>query len=212
MEGPMKISKNSTWKDWSYAIKQEYEKLEKLGYTHISLVGSSTGAPLILEMVSSGYLDSHTHPKNIFLVDPIVVSSIKIQSIAGLIGPMLGYVEAETEGDEVNYWYTYRPQETVRELNALMKKVRKDLEKGIQLPPNTYLKSYHSKLDPTANSASTVLIYKGVNSDNQNNIEAEIMDSEIHVFTRLSLREGLTQKDIANQQKAFEEMAAKLSK
>ncbi len=204
--------KNSTWKDWSQAIKREYEKLEELGYTKISLVGSSTGGPLILELVSSGYFESHTNPKYIFLIDPIIVSSIKIQSIAGLIGPMLGYVEAENSGDEVKYWYTYRPQETVRELNALMKAVRKDLEKGITLPSNTYLKSFHSDKDPTANSASTVLIYKGVTSSNGNHIDAEIIDSEIHVFTRLALREGITQKDIANQQKAFEEMATKLSK
>ena len=188
----------------------EYEKLERLGYSKISLVGSSTGGPLLLEMVSSNYFNGHINPKNIFLIDPIVVSSIKVQSIAGLIGPMLGYVEANNTGDEVKYWYTYRPHETVSELNALMKKVRKDLESGITLPQGTYLKSFHSSHDPTANSASTVLIYKGITSYNGDHIDVEIMDSEIHVFTRLALRENVTSLDQQNQLKAFTEMAGKL--
>jgi carboxylesterase len=41
--------KASTWQDWSSAIKREYEKLEALGYTKISIVGSSTGGTLLLE-------------------------------------------------------------------------------------------------------------------------------------------------------------------
>jgi carboxylesterase len=40
--------KASTWQDWSSAIKREYEKLEALGYTKISIVGSSTGGTLLL--------------------------------------------------------------------------------------------------------------------------------------------------------------------
>jgi carboxylesterase len=65
--------KASTWQDWSSSIKREYEKLEALGYTKISIVGSSTGGTLLLELVSSGYFNSHLHPTNLFLVDAIVV-------------------------------------------------------------------------------------------------------------------------------------------
>jgi carboxylesterase len=45
------------------APKREYEKLEALGYTKISIVGSSTGGTLLLELVSSGYFNSHLHPQ-----------------------------------------------------------------------------------------------------------------------------------------------------
>lgn len=202
--------KASTWHDWSKAIKEEYQKLEELGYTNISLVGSSTGGPLLVELISSGYFNTHTNPQNIFMIDPIVVSSNKLQSIAGVVGPMLGYVEAENTGDEKKYWYTFRPQETIQELNNLMTAVRKDLESGITLPSGTYCKVYHSKNDPTANSASTVLLYKGLKTSAGNNIKAEIMDSKIHVFTRLELRTDLTNQDYLNQAHAFSEMATRL--
>jgi carboxylesterase len=92
-----------------------------------------------------------------------------------------------------------------------MKQVRKDLESGIRLPEGTYLKSYHSNHDPTANSASTVLIYKGVGTYSGGKIDVQIMESEIHVFTRLLLREGVTSKDYQNQLFAFEEMAYRLN-
>lgn len=203
--------KSSTWKDWRSAITEEYEKLEALGYTKISLVGSSTGGPLLLEMVSSGYFDTHTPPKNIFLIDPIVVSSTKLQSIAGIVGPMLGYVSADTKGEEKKYWYSFRPQETIRELNAVMDVVKMDLQKGFSLPTGTYLKSFHSKNDPTASSTSTVLIYKGLTTSSGNPIDVEIMESDIHVFTRLNLRRtSLTELQIANQEHAFNEMKNRL--
>lgn len=199
--------KESTWRDWSKAIKREYEALEDLGYTKISLAGSSTGGPLILELVSSGYFQSHVNPKNIFLVDPIVVSAIKAQSVAEIIGPMMGYVKGEIVGDEKNYWYTYRPHETVTQLNTLMRDLRKDLERGFNLPRDTYLKSYHCIHDPTASSASTVLIHKGLKTYNGNEIDVEMIPLDIHVFTRLELRENVTSEQREYQQKAFTEMA-----
>jgi carboxylesterase len=57
--------KASTWQDWSAAITREYEKLVALGYTKISMVGSSTET-LILQLVSSGYFNSRQHPKIYF--------------------------------------------------------------------------------------------------------------------------------------------------
>lgn len=203
--------KEASWEDWKASIIEEYEKLEQLGYQKISLVGSSTGATLILELLSTDYFDTHIPPQNVFCIDPIVVSSIKIQSIAGIIGPMLGYVESSVEGNETQYWYKFRPHETVSELNYVMKRVQKRLENGIVLPPATYMKVYHSKNDPTASSTSTVLIYKGTRTSQNGSIDVEVMDSDIHVFTRLALRDEVNSKMLSNQQHAFLEMANRLN-
>lgn len=203
--------KASTWQDWSAAIKREYEKLIALGYTKISLVGSSTGGTLILELVSSGYFNSHQHPKNLFLIDPIVVSSNKLQSIAGIVGPMLVYVETDQSADENKYWYRFRPFETINELNEVMKVVRKDLEDGATLPTGTYLKIFHSLHDPVASTTSSVLIYRGLKTSTGNNIDVQLMNSDIHVFTRLSLRSGVTTLQYENQLDAFKQMASRLN-
>lgn len=203
--------KASTWKDWSASIKKEYSKLTEMGYTNISLVGSSTGGTLLLELVSSSYFNSVQSPKHIFLVDPILVASNKLQSIVGIVGPMLGYVEADLTSEESKYWYTFRPQETIQELNEVMRLVRKELEDGIKLPSETNLKVFHSIHDPVASSTSSVLIYKGLKTNEGNPIEVELMDSDIHVFTRLSLRSNVTALEIENQQSAFQQMATKLT-
>ena len=206
----MKILKNTTWEGWRDSAMIEYNKLVALGYTKISFVGSSTGGCLVLELIRSGAFDGTIKPKNLFMVDPIVVSSIKVQSIAGIIGPMLVYVETDQTPDEDQYWYRFRPQETINELNELMETVRKDLERGLTAPQGTYVKVFHSEYDPTASSTSSVLIYKGLQLHNGEKIKVAMMNSDIHVFTRLDLRSNVTQQQRNNQLSAFNQMAAKL--
>ncbi|WP_395050520.1 alpha/beta hydrolase [Flavobacterium sp.] len=203
--------KASKWEDWRSAITDEYEKLIELGYTKISVAGSSTGGTLILELVKSGYFNSHLHPKNLFLIDPIVVASSKLQSTVGIIGPMLVYVEADQSAQENKYWYRFRPYETINELNDVMKTVRKGLEDGMTLPTGTYLKAFHSLHDPVASTTSTVLIYKGLKTSIGTHIDVQLMDSDIHVFTRLNLRSNITALQHANQLDAFNQIVNKLN-
>jgi carboxylesterase len=203
--------KASKWEDWRSAITREYEKLIALGYTKISIAGSSTGGTLILELVKSGYFNTHLAPKNLFLIDPIVVSSNKLQSIAGIIGPMIVYVETDQTAAENKYWYRFRPQETINELNDVMKSVRKGLENGFTLPSGTYLKVFHSLHDPVASTTSTVLIYKGLKTSTGAPIDVQLMDSDIHVFTRLSLRSNVTPLQYANQLDAFNQIVNRLN-
>lgn len=203
--------KASKWEDWRSAITDEYEKLIALGYTKISIAGSSTGGTLILELVKSGYFNSHLHPKNLFLIDPIVVASSKLQSITGIVGPMLVYVESNQSAEENKYWYRFRPYQTINELNDVMKTVRNGLEDGMTLPSGTYLKVFHSLHDPVASTTSTVLIYKGLKTSTGAPIDVQLMDSDIHVFTRLSLRSNVTALQKANQLDAFTQIANKLN-
>ena len=202
--------KAASWEDWGESIKLEYETLAALGYEKISLVGSSAGATLLLEMIQSDYFDTRLAPKNIFFIDPIVVPSVKLQSIAGIVGPMLVYVENDQSQEYDQHWYHFRPFETINELNELMDIVRKGLEDGFSLPEDTYMKVFHSRHDPTANSLSTVLIYRGLTDSKGDNIDVQIMESSIHVFTRLKLEGGATPLNFANQEDAFSQMAEKL--
>lgn len=202
--------KASTWQDWIKPIMQEYEKLLALGYTKISLVGSSTGGALLLELLSNSYFENKIAPKNIFLVDAIVVPTIKIQSIAGLVGPMLVYVETDQTAVEDSFWYRFRPHETVNELNKLIANVRQKLENGITASSGTQVHVFQSKYDPTSSATGAVLVYKGLKHKDGTRIKVDIMDSDIHVFTRLSLRPEMKQKYIDNQLFAFSQMSQML--
>lgn len=199
--------KASTWQDWQSSIKEEYERLIDAGYTNIHFVGSSTSCTLMMEMVASGYFKNKITPKNILLVDPIVIPSSKILSLIGILGPVLGYVDSGNTPEEIPYWYSYRPQETLQELQEVINVVREDLEKGIKLPAGMNLKVYKSKQDPTADPVSAVLIYKGIETASGDKIELEMVDSKLHVFTRLHLRDDVSAKDISNQQGAFSDIA-----
>jgi carboxylesterase len=71
-----------------------------------------------------------------------VVPSVKLQSVVGLIGPML-VLQVETRLlKRINIGIDLEPQETITELNNVMKVVRKDLEDGVKLPTDTYLKYF----------------------------------------------------------------------
>lgn len=197
--------KNSTWKDWQLPILNEYNALKAKGYTNINFAGSSTACALMLDMIKNGDIGDN-EMKNIFLVDPIVIPSDKIMTIVGLVGPMLGYFEATNTATEDNYWYHFRPQETVNQLLDLIDNVRKDLQKGFNLPVGTKLKVYKSMKDDTADAVSAVLLYKGLKNSDGSNIHIQMIDSDLHVVTRLEGRDTITQKDIDIQKQVFDDI------
>ena len=183
--------KNATWQDWQKSIKDEYERLVNVGYKNINLIGSSTACPLFLNLVKSGYFNDKIRPTTVLMIDPIVIASSKSLSLIRLLGPMIGYVESDLSEIEKKYWYTYRPQETLQELQNLLNQTRKDLEDGITMPDKSILFIYKSKKDKVAEPVGAVMIYNGINGYK----DVQILDSEIHVVTRLDGRNNVTQKD-----------------
>ncbi len=197
--------KNSGWEDWQEPIMTEYNALRAKGYTNISFAGSSTACPLVLDLIKKGKIGENGM-KHIFLVDPIVVPSDKLLTIIGLVGPMLGYLETSMTTEEEGHWYHFRPQETLKQLLDLTDKVRKDLQKGFKLPSGTRLKIYKSIKDPSADPVSAVLIYKGLKNSDGSNVDIEMLDSELHVVTRLTGRENVTQHDRDIQKYVFDDI------
>jgi carboxylesterase len=202
--------RKSTWQDWQRAITEEYSRLVQAGYKNISLLGSSASGALLLELLSSGYFNGKTIPGQVLLIDPIVIPSNKSLSLVPVLGPMLGYVETEQTAAEDRVFYHYRPEETLRELQSLLNEVRKDLQKGIGLPPGCAMKVYKSKKDASADPVSAVLIYKGVKTSAGHKIAVEMVDSELHVFTRLDLL-NTTARDKGNQEAAFRNIVDRVS-
>lgn len=201
--------KNSNWKDWQAAITEEYNRLVQAGYQNIHLLGSSTSGALFLELIAAKYFDNRIPPGQILLIDPIVIPSNKTLSMIHIFGPMLGYVEEEQSSEEDKVYYRFRPQETLRELQNLLNKVRKDLEKGVVLPQGSSLKVYKSIQDPTADPVSAVLIYKGLKKADGSPVEVEMIDSGLHVFTRLELRNP-SNKDRQMQMAVFNDIISRV--
>jgi carboxylesterase len=55
---------------------------------------------------------------------------------------MIVFTEVDQTTAENKFWYRFRPQETINELNVM--KVVQRFEAGVQLPTGTYLKEFHS--------------------------------------------------------------------
>lgn len=202
--------KSSSWENWQSSIIEEYTKLSNKGFRNIYLAGSSTGAPLIIQLFKTGFFDNYTKPKGVFLIDPIIVSSNKTLTLVGLLGPVLGYTTVSLDSGEQGKWYVYRPQETLKQLMELIDLTRMDLQSGITLPIGTYMKVYKSIVDETADPVSAVLIYNGMRTASGGNIDVEMIDSKIHVFTRLKGRNGVQNSDVMKQQLTFRDIESKV--
>lgn len=197
--------KKSTWEDWQEPIMTEYNALCDKGYTNINFAGASTACPLVMDLIKKGKIGENGM-KHIFLVDPIVVPSYKMLTIIGVMGPMMGYLEATNTPAEEGHYYHFRPQETMKQLMDLTQIIRKDLQKGYNLPSGTGMKVYKSIHDPVAEAVSAVLIYKGLKNSDGSNIDIEMIDSDLHVVTRLAGRDDIMQHDRDIQTHVFDDM------
>ncbi|MBN1761018.1 MAG: hypothetical protein JW863_22005 [Chitinispirillaceae bacterium] len=198
----------STWEDWQAPIMEEYDTLVKLGFTRISMAGSSTGASLVLELISRRAFDDRpVLPREFFLIDPIVVPSDKLLHLVSVAGPVLGNSPRDIDNDlKKRHWYTNRPASTLAELNELIELLRGRLEKGFSLPEDSRLKCYKVKVDDSADPVTALLIYKGLTTAGGAKIDVEMIDSEYHVFTQLATRTDATEHDYILQRRAFTEM------
>lgn len=199
--------KKATWQDWQKPIINEYNRLVNIGFKNISLSGSSTAGPLILNLLYTNAFPPANLPKHIIFIDPIVIASSKLLSMIDLVGPAIGFVETNLDPKEQGHYYQYRPQESLNELQNLLNITRKKLEEGITLPQSVKLIVYKSKKDPSADPFSAVLLYKGVSTSDGKNIDVRMVDSQLHVFTYLQGRKYYTPKDKELQLKTFREIA-----
>jgi carboxylesterase len=200
----------STYVDWEESIIDEYSLLREEGYTNINFAASSTSCTLLLDLIKRGIFKNTTSTIHIFMVDPIVIPSDKFLPLIGVLGPVLGYVTANNAPGEEKYYYHYRPEETLKQLQDVLTVVRNELQEGITLPANIYLKVYKSIKDPTADPVSAVLIYDGVKTNDGNRIGVDLINSNLHVFTRLSLVPNVTALDRQNQIYAFTDITTKI--
>jgi carboxylesterase len=94
----------------------------------------------------------------------------------------------------------------LKQLLDLTNKTRKDLQVGFKLPSGSKMKVYKSIKDPSADAVSAVLIYKGLKNSDGSNIDVEMLESDLHVVTRLSGRDNITQHDRDIQTQVFNDM------
>jgi carboxylesterase len=201
--------KAASWQDWQAPILKEYNALVALGYSDINFACSSTGCPLLIDLINSNKLNVDSPPNDIVMIDPIVLSGNKSLSLVSIVGPIIGNVITEPTDAEKPYWYTTRPAEALEQLDEVINRVRHQLEDGVRLPQGTRCKVFKSERDPTADPVSALLLYKGLKKSDGSKIDIEMVDTDLHVFTRGAGRENWTTQDAQLQRRIFGEIVSR---
>jgi carboxylesterase len=202
---------SSNWQDWGRPILEEYDSLVAKGYKNISLAGASTGGALLLQYLAQGAFSKRQAPNEFFFIDPIVIPTAKLLSLANLVGPILGNIPDKGNAEENKHWYVNRPEEDLRQLYELINRVKNQLEDGFELPRTTKAKVFKSTKDGSADPIGAILIYKGLREAGGNHIDVKMVNSRLHVFTRLANRsETPSAADSLLQKAVFEEMIARV--
>lgn len=197
--------KTATWSDWQWPVIEEYNKLRSKGYTNIHIAASSTGGPLVLNMIRRRLIE--TGPLHqIFLIDPIIFPGNKQLSLIPGLKSLVPYAETTMEQGEGGFWYKYRPAEALIQLEKITREERKALEKGYTLPEGIRLKVYKSLHDNAVDPVSAAQLFKGLQHSDGSAIDIEMEESSLHVFTRLRGRNSYTAQDSLLQVKTFEDM------
>jgi len=205
--------RESTWRDWGQPILDEFEALRVQGYTNITLAGSSTGAALILEQLSRDRYTVTGAPRHFLFIDPIVVSTDKMLTLIPLLKHLVSHTTSDATEEERPHFYSIRPAAALAQLNDLIGRLRNRLEGGIRLPTMANAKVYKTARDATADPVSALLIYRGLERADGGAIDVEMLDSDLHVFTRLSGRNPamVTSADRELQARVFREIVARIS-
>ena len=202
--------KNSEWEDWGIPIMKEYEVLCEMGFTNISIAGSSTGGALMIEALTAGKFKNLPQPNNMFLIDPYIIPSNGIIYMIDVIGMVIKNSPNPTLNEERKaYWYYNRPAETLIELKELILLVQERLEPGFEIISNMNLIVYKAKDDGTAGVAGAYLIKDKVFYENGEKPIINIYDSDKHVLTRGALREEWSELDKELQMNIFNDMILK---
>jgi len=200
--------RSSTWEGWGKPILAEYDSLAKMGFKHISFACSSTGCALLMQYLSAGDFKKRPAPEWIFMIDPIVVPTAKILSLVDALGPILGNSPNKGDSIENQNWYVNRPEETLKQLYSLINVVKNRLEDGFRLPEGTQAMVRKSKHDNSADPVGALMIYKGMRESDGGHVDVQLVDSRLHVFTRLAARSSApSSADSALQLTTFREMA-----
>jgi carboxylesterase len=201
--------KSATWEDWQQPIIDEYNKLKNLGYQNINFAASSTGCPLVLNMIRTEKINTDKL-KHVFFIDPLVVPANKQLSLIPVIGVFIGYTTTTMEQGENGFWYKYEPQHALHQLEKFAKQEIKQIENGITLPSGVILKVYKSLKDGSVDPISAVQLQKGVKAYDGSPITVIMVESNLHVFTRLHGRNTISAADKDLQLKTFDEIHSEL--
>ncbi|MBI60362.1 hypothetical protein CL657_04010 [bacterium] len=195
----VKAFSESCWEDWLSPLCREYQRLVNLGFESIYLCGCSTGATLIIQGLLNNCFRPALPLKHIFLVDALVIPKEPLLYWLPVINYALYDQWLTLSSEEAPYWLPVRPKKALLQLLQLVKKTTHDLKQGISFASHINMSLFQSQEDPIIHPKSKEMLYHGLSALTSRSVHCFDIESDLHVFTRLSKRSSINPKDIDNQ-------------
>ncbi|PIQ26882.1 hypothetical protein COW36_15915 [bacterium (Candidatus Blackallbacteria) CG17_big_fil_post_rev_8_21_14_2_50_48_46] len=168
--------RKASWQDWQRPLEQELADLQRLGYPNQCVIASSTGCTLLLELLNRRCFPA---VKQLVLVAPLVEPREKTMRLAALARKAgVQAIANDFDPDWIACWYRELPLHAVHELDKLTRKLRRELKKGMVLPPDLEILIVQSRRDRVVDPHSASLIAQGLP---HNHLETLLLDSHWHL-------------------------------
>jgi carboxylesterase len=137
-----------TYEDWAEPIRIENARLAGLGWQRVTIVATSMGAALTLDLLARGELQPPPH--RLVLVSPLVeFADWRARFLPLFIRLGVRGSRVEWGGESAGHWYRTRPSAALQELKRLTDHNRAALARGIALPADAQVLVIHSDGDRT---------------------------------------------------------------
>lgn len=169
--------RQGTWQDWQAPLEAELRKLQQLGYQKQVVITTSTGATLLLELLSRCHFPAI---QKLVLVAPLVEPYERLMRLAGLAKKSRLIPSVPNTFDEswIGCWYRELPLSSIEQLDLLTRKVRNLLRRGLKLPTGLQILIVQSRHEVVVDRRSAFMIADGLR---QNHIELLMLDSHWHL-------------------------------
>jgi carboxylesterase len=142
----------TTWEDWYVSVEEGYNRLSA-NYSHVFVVGVSTGGSLALELAKH-----HAVAGVVTVGAPVNLRDSRVQ-YADKLAPFWRYTSRKVLPEEQGHYYPIMPSKSVVELNKMIAAVQTDL-KDVREP----ILIVQSERDGTVDPSSAQILFDRVGS------------------------------------------------
>lgn len=168
--------RTASWQDWQAPLEQELAGLQRLGYANQTVIATSTGCALLLELLSRRAFPAI---KKLVLIAPLVMPREKLVKHVGWARKAgVAAVANDFEPDWIRCWYRELPLHAVEQLYLLCQALQGILKRGLRLPSDLEILIVQSRGDRVVDPQSAALLAETLK---HNQVEMLWLDSRWHL-------------------------------
>lgn len=152
--------RRARWQDWQAPLEQELVALQRLGYAQQTVIATSTGCALLLELLSRRAFPAI---QKLVLIAPLVQPREKlVKWVSWARKAGVQAVANDFEPDWIRCWYRELPLHAVEQLNLLCSELQGILKRGLRLPADLEILIVQSRGDRVVHPHSAEILARSL--------------------------------------------------